>query len=34
MLPTDYRFQGNELVYKLSAHAKDGIRHAIASIEL
>jgi len=24
----------NELVYKLSAHAKDGIKHAIASIEL
>jgi hypothetical protein len=34
MLLANYKVQGNELVYKLSAHEKDGIRRAIASIEL
>jgi hypothetical protein len=34
MLPLDYTVQGNELIYKLFAHAKNSIRHAIASIEL
>jgi hypothetical protein len=34
MLLADYKVQGNELVYELSTHEEDGIKHAIASIEL
>jgi hypothetical protein len=34
MLLANYKVQGNELVYKLSPHVEDGIRHATVSIEL
>ncbi len=34
LLPIDHMVQGNELMYKFNVHAKDGIRHDIASIDL
>jgi hypothetical protein len=34
MAPTNHKVQGNDLVYKLPKHAKDGIRQAIVTIEL
>jgi hypothetical protein len=34
MLPIEHRVHGNDLVYKLLEHAKDGIRQAMATIKL
>jgi hypothetical protein len=34
MFLADHRVQGNDLVYKLLEHAEDGIRQAIATIDL
>jgi hypothetical protein len=34
MALANHRIQGNDIVYKLPEHAEDGIRQAIATIEL
>jgi hypothetical protein len=34
MLLAYHKVQGNDLVYKLPKHAKDGIKRAIAAIDL
>jgi len=33
-VPANHKVQGNDLIYKLSEYVKDGIRHAIATIDM
>jgi hypothetical protein len=33
-VPANHKVQGNDLIYKLSEYVEDGIRHAIATIDM